>query len=72
MVFVTEYDLAGAFELLANLCRVVVVEAVTLVAEPDADRYRQTQRMRLVEDFAGVVRAPGANGVAAGRRQLLE
>ena len=72
MVPVAEHGLAGLLQLLANLVLVAVIEPVALVAQPDADRDRQPEGMGLIEDLAGIVCRPGANGIRTGGRQLLE
>ena len=72
MVPVAQHGLAGAFQLLADLCLVVVVEAVALVTEPDAHGHGQAEGVRLVETRADVVGPPGAHRVCPRGRQLLQ
>ena len=72
MILVAQHGLACPLELLTNLVFVVVIETVTLVAQPDAERNGEPEVMCLVEDLTGPVRRPGADRVRAGCRQLLE
>ena len=68
MIFVTQYGLTRLFELLGDLSLVVVIKAVSFVAEPDADRYRQSKVMCLVKKIIDVVGTPGTNRIRAGVR----
>ena len=72
VVLVTQHSRAGPFELLSNLCRIVVVETVALMAEPDADSDGQAERVRLVQEFTNAVRRPRTNRVAARGRKLFQ
>ena len=72
VVLVAQHRPARALELLPYLGLVAVIEAVPLVAEPDADRDAQAQRMRLVEQGVEVVRTPGAHRVGPRGRQRAE
>ena len=69
MVLVGQHDLAGGLILVGDLPGVVVTETVPFVTQPDANRDAQAELLRLGKDSAQVVGAPGAHGVAAGRRQ---
>ena len=66
MILPAKDCLARTLVLGGDLIGVVVIEAVALVAEPDAHRDRQTMALRLVEQCLQFVRPPGADRITAG------
>lgn len=72
VVFVLTHNAADLVELGTDLLRVVVVEAVALVAEPDAEGDLDASLVGGVEYLLGVVGAPRADGVAARGDELVE
>ena len=71
MVLVLQHHLARPFELRCHLGRVAVVEAMTLMAEPDSDGHGHPERVSVVHQRADVA-TPGPDRVGAGSRELVE
>ena len=58
MIFVFLYKAASTRLLRRDLLRIVVVEAMTLMADPDTDGDRKTERLRFVVGEVAVSEAP--------------
>ena len=72
VVLVAQDGFSRALELLLDLCRVAVVEAVTFMAEPDADRHGHAESLGFVEDPACIIGTPGAHRVGTRSGKALE
>jgi hypothetical protein len=65
MILIFLNYLPSLLVLLRDFLGVLIIEAMSFVSEPNANRHAQPVLMRIIEHFGKIIRAPGADGIAA-------